>query len=62
MIVSSENLYRVIADGLISRADELPRKHPGARCLRDAAAALLDADMALNPDNDHHTPEHGAAA
>lgn len=60
MIVSSENLYRVIADGLISRAEELPRKHPGARCLRDAAAALLDADMHLNAANDRDGGEVAA--
>jgi hypothetical protein len=62
MIVTGQNLYRVLADGLICRAEELPRRHPGAQCLRDAAASLLDADMHLNAANDHHTPDQGAAA
>jgi hypothetical protein len=54
MIVTGHNLYRVLADGLICRAEELPRRHPGAQCLRDAAASLLDADMHLNAANDQH--------
>jgi hypothetical protein len=54
MIVTGHNLYRVLADGLICRAEELPRERPGAQCLRDAAASLLDADMCLNAANDQH--------
>ena len=57
MTVDSHNLYRVLADGLICRAEELPRKHPGAQCLRDAAAALLDADMHLSAANDRREDE-----
>lgn len=62
MIAANDSTYRVLADGLIHRAEELPRKHPAARHLRDAAASLLDADTALNPANHHHTPDQGAAA
>jgi hypothetical protein len=38
---------RVIADGLVSHAEEMPRDSEAARLLRDAAASLLDADTAL---------------
>lgn len=38
---------RVIADGLIANAEELPRESEAARLLRDAATSLLDADTAL---------------
>lgn len=57
--------YRVLADGLIHQAEMLPRAHPTARCLRDAAASLLDADMHLSPANDAndaHSSQTGAAA
>jgi hypothetical protein len=47
-------MYRVLADGLINRAEQLPHKHPVARHFRDAAASLLDADMHLNAANDQH--------
>jgi hypothetical protein len=55
---------RVIADGLIHRAETLPRRHPAAGQLRDAAAALLDADMALerNPPANEPTPAKDQAA
>ena len=62
MLRMNDCMYRVLADGLISRAEQLPRKHPAARHLRDAAAAWPDADMALNPANDHHVTDQGAAA
>ena len=38
---------RVIADGLVSKAEELPRESDAARLLREAATNLLDADTAL---------------
>ena len=38
---------RVIADGLVAHAEELPRESDAARLLRDAATSLLDADSAL---------------
>lgn len=38
---------RVIADGLISKAETLPKRSDAARLLRDAATSLLDADTAL---------------
>lgn len=48
----TDSTYRVLADGLIHRAEMLPREHRAAHHLRDAAASLLDADMCLNPAND----------
>lgn len=38
---------RVIADGLIAWAEELPHGSRAAGLLRDAATSLLDADTAL---------------
>lgn len=40
-------LWRVLADGLIHQAEQLPEDSAGRGHLRDAAAALLEADMAL---------------
>ena len=60
MTPANDNTYRVLADGLIHQAEKLPRKHPAAQCLRDAAASLLDADMHLQPANDSRAD--GAAA
>lgn len=37
---------RAQADDLIARADAMPRESDCARHLREAAASLLDADMA----------------
>lgn len=56
-------MYRVLADGLIARAETRPKHSESARHLREAAASLLDADMATereDPANDDH--HHGAAA
>lgn len=47
MSAAPDPTLRVIADGLVSRAEELPRESEGARLLRDAATSLLDADTAL---------------
>ncbi|MFN4296781.1 MAG: hypothetical protein ACK4FB_08045 [Brevundimonas sp.] len=52
MIPANDFTYRVLADGLIHQAEMLPKKHPAARHLREAAASLLDADMCLSPAND----------
>lgn len=52
MNAANDCTFRVLADGLIHRAEQLPRKHPAAQCLRDAAASLLDADMHLTAAND----------
>ncbi len=41
------NVLRTLADGLILAAEQRPRRSRSAHHLRDAAAALLDADMAL---------------
>lgn len=41
------NVLRTLADGLINKAEELPRESASAGHLRDAAASLLDADSAL---------------
>lgn len=49
--MAGDPILRVLADGLIRRAEELPRRHPAAGQLRDAAASILDADMALENDN-----------
>ena len=54
MLRMNDCMYRVLADGLINRAEQLPHKHPSARHLRDAAASLPDADMCLNAANDQH--------
>jgi hypothetical protein len=54
MLRMNDCMYRVLADGLINRAEQLPHKHPVARHFRDAAASLLDADMCLNAANDQH--------
>lgn len=43
----SDPTLRVIADGLVARAEELPRESAAGRLLRDAATSLLDADTAL---------------
>lgn len=51
MIIANDCTYRVLADGLIHQAEQLPRKHPAVQCLRDAAASLLDADMHLSAAN-----------
>jgi hypothetical protein len=50
MTEAPDNVYRIIADGLIYHAEMLPREHPAVMHLRDAAAAILDADAKLNPD------------
>lgn len=62
MTIANEGTYRVLADGLISQAEQLPRKHPAVQCLRDAAASLLDADMHLSAANDAGPDRKGAAA
>lgn len=49
------SLYRVLADGLISAA-EMQRHSGASRHLRDAAASLLDADMALEREGVHPSP------
>lgn len=62
MTIANDGTYRVLADGLISQAEQLPRKHPAVQCLRDAAASLLDADMYLSAANDAGPDRKGAAA
>lgn len=62
MLPANDCTYRVLADGLIHQAEQLPKKHPAARHLRDAAASLLDADMCLNPANDADRKPKDAAA
>jgi hypothetical protein len=44
---ANDTTLRVIADGLIHRAECRPRGCEGGRLLREAAANLLDADMAI---------------
>ncbi|WP_420478250.1 hypothetical protein [Brevundimonas sp. FT23028] len=62
MTPANDCTLRVLADGLIHRAETLPRKHPAVHCLRDAAAALLDADMYLSAANDTPpSPQENAA-
>ena len=61
--MAADPTYRVLADGLIARAETRPPRSESARHLREAAASLLDADMAIEreePANDDH--QHGAAA
>lgn len=69
MISANDPTLRVIVDGLISRAEIRPRRSDSARLLRDAAAALLDADMAVQREdapfsaaNDATQKTHGDAA
>lgn len=55
--MTTDATLRVIADGLIGRAGRLPKHSRAAHHLRDAAAALLDADMCLSretPANANH--------
>lgn len=68
---ANDSTLRVIADGLIHRAECRPKGCEGARLLRDAAASLLDADMviqradaAMLPANTNspRPPAHGEAA
>lgn len=42
---ANDTTLRVIADGLINRAECRPKGCEGGRLLREAAANLLDADM-----------------
>ena len=60
MTVANDGTYRVLADGLINQAEQLPRQHPAVRCLRDAAASLLDADMYLSVANDTQPKDDAA--
>lgn len=60
--MAGDPTFRVLADGLIHRAETLPRDHPATRQLRDAAASLLDADMALERHPPATEPAQGAAA
>lgn len=60
MTVANEGTYRVLADGLINQAEQLPRQHPAVQCLRDAAASLLDADMYLSAANDTQPKDDAA--
>lgn len=46
MKAANDSTLRVIADGLIHRAECKPRASRSAELLRDAAATLLDADLA----------------
>lgn len=62
MTIANDGTYRVLADGLINQAEQLPRKHPAVQCLRDAAASLLDAEMHLSAANDAGPDRKGAAA
>lgn len=62
MIIANDCTYRVLADGLIHQAEQLPRKHPAVQCLRDAAASLLDADMHLSAANANDTQPKESAA
>lgn len=45
MKVANDQVLRVVADGLIHRAECCPRTCEGGRLLREAAAMILDADM-----------------
>ncbi|HYC66659.1 hypothetical protein [Brevundimonas sp.] len=47
MRAANDTTLRVIADGLIHKAETRPKGSASARQLRDAAASLLDADMAI---------------
>lgn len=61
MIPANDCTLRVLADGLIHRAECLPRDHPARGPLRDAAASILDADMMLSAANSN-TPDGGERA
>lgn len=45
------SVLRVIADGLVARAENRPKDSESAGMLRDAAASLLDADQAIEREN-----------
>lgn len=73
MKAANDSTLRVIADGLIHRAECRPKGCEGARLLRDAAASLLDADMVIqrvdanlmrsaNTNAPSHPPARGEAA
>lgn len=57
MIAANDPTYRVLADGLIHQAELRPRGSESRRLLRDAAAALLDADLAIEIENSHQTKD-----
>ena len=66
---ANDSTLRVIADGLIHRAECRPRGCEGGRLLREAAANLLDADAAIQSADaammdcaNTNTPARGAAA
>lgn len=48
MKAANDSTLRVIADGLIHKAECRPRGCEGGRLLREAAANLLDADMVIH--------------
>ncbi len=69
MKAANDTLLRVIADGLIHKAECRPKGCDGARLLRDAAASILAADMVIQrtdadlmPANDPSQGERGQAA
>lgn len=46
MKAANDTILRTVADGLIARAEAKPRGSRSAELLRDAAATILDADLA----------------
>lgn len=70
MRAANDTILRTLADGLILRAEAKPQGARSAELLRDAAATILDADLAeerelaaLMPANDSPAPaQRGAAA
>lgn len=67
MKAANDTILRTLADGLISRAEAKPRGTRSAELLRDAAATILDADLAeerelaaLLPANDTSNQDRAA--
>jgi hypothetical protein len=52
MKAANDSTLRVIADGLIHRAECRPKASEAGRLLREAAANLLDADMHIQREDE----------
>jgi len=57
MIAANDPILRVIADGLIHQAGLRPQGSRSGQLLRDAAASLLDADLALETETIDQTKD-----
>jgi len=60
MKAANDSTLRVIADGLIHKAECRPKGSRSAQQLRDAAASILDADASIEREDVDFIPANDA--